>query len=138
MKSKKLVALAIALFAGVVVGVIAYYRFLMSGELGEKDLYAALQAAEIDGRSVKTPGQPIFIENAYGSGYALLGLPSGNERFPYVWVALNHASSNGDVLKIPSGPSGVVSCNYVASLATRTKVDAGVLRYLKSICMNSG
>jgi len=88
MKTKKIVALAIALVAGVIVAAVAYYRFLMSGELGEKDVYAALQTAEIEGRSAKAPGQPRFLENAYGSGYALLGMPSGSERFPYVWVVL--------------------------------------------------
>lgn len=114
-----------------------YYRFLMSGELGEKDVYATLQAAELEGRATRVMREPVILDKVHGSGYVLLGLPTGNERYPSVWIVLNRTSRDGSVFQMPQNLRGSVSCDFVVGLSTRANVENGVLRYLESICIKS-
>ncbi|MGC0017376.1 hypothetical protein ACPPTR_18025 [Ralstonia pseudosolanacearum] len=137
MKKRNPIFLFVA-FLAVVAASSAYYRFLNQGELGEKDIYATLQEVELENRSSKMQGSPIFIENAKGSGYALLGMPSKNERYPYAWIVLNRISRDGSVFKMPPEVRGEVSCEFLENLTKKTKISGDVLRNLRSICSKQG
>ncbi|QOK92746.1 hypothetical protein HF908_15525 [Ralstonia pseudosolanacearum] len=139
MKTKYLIYSAITLCVMVVAtAAIAYYRFLSQGEFGEKPIYAAMQALELENRSSKTPGTPIFIEDAKESGYAMLGMPSKDEKHPYVWIVLNRISWDGSLMEIPENSQVEVSCDFIENLARKTEINSDVLRHLKAICRKQG
>jgi hypothetical protein len=136
---KNLMIVAIIVFTGLLPGSFIYYLYYLTtvGELGDKDAYAMLQSIEIENRDAKPIESPIVIKNAYESSYTLLRIPSGNEKYSYVWIILNRVTHDGSVFKMPSTPTGVVSCRFVEELAIKIQINDPVLRYLRSICKNS-
>ncbi|ATQ73580.1 hypothetical protein CR152_02960 [Massilia violaceinigra] len=67
---------------------LAFYvlRVLPSGELGDKEKWRVLQYVESVYRGDPPPAAPLYIPVSSDLTYAALGMPTGDTRWPYVWI----------------------------------------------------
>ncbi|MGO9513825.1 MAG: hypothetical protein ACLP2F_09325 [Steroidobacteraceae bacterium] len=105
-----------------------------TGDLRRADAWTVLQGVEASERAAQDPHEPVFMENAGGSKYTLLGLPTGDAKFPLAWIILNESSADGFLKMVPKVRKVQVSCAYVEGLMAKTAVTPGAARYLKSAC----
>ncbi|MDR2852676.1 MAG: hypothetical protein LBV61_06455 [Burkholderiaceae bacterium] len=85
-------------FILIVLGFFIYYclfLFRSDGAIDQKTVYSTIQGFEIYYRD-KVISTPFLINS---DDLSLVALDSGNEKFPYVWIALNREN--------PDDPDGV-------------------------------
>lgn len=108
-----------------------FFRMLSRGELAEKPVYAALQAAELEHRS-KAETAVVYEDK---DGLALAGFSTGSKR--RVWVALNVTKSNGDLFVIPDQGEMLIPCHLVYQLSASKTISADLVNILGSSCTKS-
>jgi hypothetical protein len=122
----------------IVAGVIAWWVTVHwfgrgTREILDAPLYAEMQAIEISHRS--DPGvEPIFLRRAVRGRYDIVGLPSGNPKFPLTWILLNSGGGTKSIYIMPPAAGLQVHCQYIVTLNLRTKVDSAVESLLRSKC----
>ena len=107
-----------------------FFSLLSHGELASKDDYAYLQNIEFQYRHSKPFDQPLLLHSARPDR-DVLGLPTGDEKFPRSWLLLNE-TIDGKVLMVPEKMNVHVSCRFVGNLAIP---DDRVRRFLREICL---
>jgi hypothetical protein len=107
----------------------AFFRMFSRGELAEKPIYAALQAAELEHRN--KAGAEVVLEER--DGLVLAGFSSGSK--DRVWVVLNGLRSGGDLFVIPERGERLIPCQLIGQLPTSsTAINSGVQNVLTSSC----
>ncbi len=92
------VAATLAILAG---GAFAFWQwFSHSGELGDKEKYAAIQNADAQHRH-ELKGRFIVLRDVGHSHMTLLGIPGEEPANAVVWVVLNQLSYEGRVMMVP-------------------------------------
>lgn len=89
----------------------AFFRMFTRGELAEKPIYAALQAAELEHRDKAEAG--VVLEER--EGLALAGFSSGSKS--RVWVVLNALTGSGNLFVIPGRGERLIPCRFVGQLS---------------------
>lgn len=118
----------------VLIGIVLYAAVMVE-ELGHKEAWAVLQAAELQHRRDAT-ANTLVVENARGTQYTLLGIPTGDSRAPRVWLILND-DSNDAVKILPRTMSFHLPCDYVSDLQRKVRIEAAVRSFLEQRCENS-
>lgn len=108
-----------------------FFRMFSQGELAEKPVYAALQAAELEHRNKVEA--PIVYEDK--DGHALAGFSIGSKG--RVWIALNSLSSRGNLFAIPAGGERLIPCRLIDQLPTSAMISPDVADILRSSCAKS-
>jgi hypothetical protein len=72
-----------------------WFLFQSDGPVDQKTVYSTIQGLEIYYRDKLIP-TPFFIDS---DNLSLVALDSGNEKFPYIWIALNREN--------PGDPDGI-------------------------------
>lgn len=117
------------LIVGVVGIAFAFFRMFSRGELAEKPIYAALQAAELEHRNKAEAG--IVLEER--GGLALAGFSSGSKG--RVWVVLSALRGGGNLFVIPERGEMLIPCQLVGQLSTSpTAISPDVQNILVSSC----
>lgn len=93
----------------------AFFRMFSRGELAEKPMYAALQAAELEHRG-KAEAEIVLEER---DGLALAGFSSGSKG--RVWVVLNALRSGGNLFVIPERGERLIPCQLVGHISPDVK-----------------
>jgi hypothetical protein len=112
------------------------------GELGNKEIYGAMQGLEVSYRNKNNHHQPIFLrKNILLSGKRkldLLGMPSDDENFPYFWVVTNAHVDNDITVpeKVYEMGQGnfYLTCSHLDGLNKKENIDKVVYNYLKKQC----
>lgn len=122
-----LVALVALLLS--VAGVFFVVRMLFHGELADKPIYAALQAAELEHRGA---AEADVVDETLG-GVSLAGLQTGaGER---VWIALEVVKDDGTLYAIPDESRTSIPCRLVDQLAVRGTIAQEVEKALRGSCV---
>jgi hypothetical protein len=111
-----------------------YTAIYPNTELGQKKAWSTLQVAEVRHRGAADQQTPILLENAYDTGYAVLGLPTGDPTTPRAWILLNEHGNSGSVKVLPGGAEFHVRCAYVAELISKIDVDENTASLLHRKC----
>ncbi|WP_434031673.1 hypothetical protein [[Pseudomonas] boreopolis] len=107
----------------------AFFRMFSHGELAEKPMYAALQAAELKHRGKAEAG--IVLEER--DGLALAGFSSGSK--DRTWVVLNALRSSGNLFVIPESGERLIPCQLVGQLSNSSvTISPDVKNILASSC----
>jgi hypothetical protein len=140
-RSKDKIALYILSFVICVIisAMIAYVTgsLYLDPELSGKPKFAFLQRWSHEYKG-GTPG-PIFIKQAGGTNFNILGVPEVVGGPPRVWIILNE-ENNSDLYKYPhiylypDNLSFEISCDEVSKLQNITEIKHLVLAYLRSGC----
>lgn len=126
-----LIAVTVLIVLGLSGGAYWYWHSVLSaGELGSKDAYSYLQGVEFKYRGSSVDATPMLLRGEDPSR-DVLGLPTGDDRFPRAWLLLNRVKEDGSVLLIPEGLPIHVSCAYVESV---TPIDDRVRQFLLRTC----
>ena len=113
------------------------------GELGSKQAWAALQAAEFRDRGSSRAGPIVAKLGDYSIlGVPGIGKPVGGETSPPAskrsWLILNEHAQDGSLRLINAYPRYAIDCGYVEALKTEVAdADDYVLDYLRTICTPS-
>lgn len=106
------------------------------GELGTKDYYAVLQGMEFDNRDSREP-DPILKENVNGSGLNVLGIRGADVAETRIWIVLNRASADGQLLMIPQDIPLKANCAAISGAISGQDVVDAVKRYLLKGCAHT-
>jgi len=124
----------VAAIATIALAAVAVYYFAMvlpKGELEAKKPYATLQGIESSRRADADTSSPVLLENV--SGYAVLGIPTGDAEHPRAWLILNASSKSGSVWILPRDVPLNLQCSYLSELQGRD-VDPKVRAFLRKNC----
>jgi len=121
------------LVGGLAVSLLQHYR-----ERGAIDapIYADLQQIEFEHRSAKLAGALFLL----GSGAAgdVIGMPSGDARFPNAWLAADKTLPDGAVYLVPRNAGFAATCagvtKLLAALADTRPVSPRVREFLSHHC----
>jgi len=128
-------------FAALVLGILtggAYYAFriLPRGELGQGEKWRVLQFVELSHRKDSQATEPIVVSRSADLTYSSLGLPTKNERYPFVWILLDDEEESDEPVKmIPKNVPFQVDCSFVEDLRKKVQVAMPVQKYLQPNCM---
>ena len=124
----------IVLLGSVLVGLISYAWTLFGnqGMTDQKAIYSTMQGIEIDYRN-KDVSTPFFLEE---SGLRVIALPSQDEKFPYVWVALNqnNPSDADGVYRVGTTLPKKIDCVLLNGVLNDEKVLQNVRVFIKHQC----
>jgi hypothetical protein len=98
------------------------YQLFWNSELAEKPVWAMLQSLEYRHRGDANASESVLLNNVSGSGYMIVGLPTGDAQFPRVWIILNEAAPFSSVYIMPGDHPFSLSCSFVEDLGRKTKV----------------
>jgi len=131
-RAKLAVRYALVTAATLLVAGLTWWAVQVHAELSEKAVYAALQGVEIDSRDhqLKTPA---IIQNAGDAG-EVLGLSTGDPKFPYTWISLSELGSKGEVLEVSPTDKIVNSCLMVVKSLHGHNVNPAVRQSLVGRC----
>lgn len=107
------------------------FRMLSQGELAEKPVYAALQAAEQEHRNKVEA--PIVYEDK--GGHALAGFSIGSKG--RVWISLNSLRNRGNLFALPAEGEKLIPCHLVDQISTSAMISPDVASILRSSCAES-
>ncbi len=131
----------IALCAGaalvaVSAAVIYYLVFVRPwAEIGQAQAWTVLQGVELRHRADPDATSPLLLPNPLHSRYTVLGLPTGNARFPRAWIILDQWTPNSSMKMIPATARIRVTCGFVEQLFRSADVEPTVKRYLRARCI---
>lgn len=108
-----------------------FLKIFSQGELADKPVYAALQAAEMEHRN-KIEARVVY-ENK--DGYALAGFSIGSKG--RAWIALNSLSSGGNLFTLPTEGQRLIPCRLIDQLPTSAMISPDVTSTLRSSCAKS-
>lgn len=109
-------------------------QFLIEHVSDDIDAYAKLQSAELAYRSTNKRKLPILIRNYENSNDNLLGIPTEEGDYPYVWVILNRVSRDKSMLILPQNIRGRIDCAFVQNMGNESQIAGSVMQYLHTIC----
>jgi hypothetical protein len=129
------VGLIVVVILAALGGIVSWYGvwIFSHGELAEKPLYATLQGAEIGHRADTDRTSVLLIENAAGTGYTVLGVPTAESEYSRTWVILNATGPDEEVMFLPKARFAL-ACQYVSKLKSQVQISPAVLRFLISRC----
>lgn len=110
------------------------YKFFGSGgAVDQKATYGEMQGVERDYRSKKIL-TPFVLETA--NGLRLVGFETGDEKFPYAWLALtlNDTEDVDGIFKIGKAPPWKLTCAQVQELLVKEKNSEEVATFLRRQC----
>jgi hypothetical protein len=110
------------------------YQLFWNSELAEKPVWAMLQSLEYRHRGDANANVPVLLDNVSGSGYMVVGLPTGDAQFPRAWIVLNEAAPLSSVYILPGDHPFSVSCSFVEDLRRKTEIVYPVWLMLKRHC----
>jgi len=116
--------------------IVPMYRLCVqmeAGEFGAKSAYAILQSLESDHRNDADRNSVIYLENAYGTRYNVLGIPVNDSKYPRTWLLLTRTNAR-EIMMVPSGKSFKIQCSYVQHISGR--IDPVVFDFLMKNCMH--
>ena len=110
-----------------------YRLFGSGGFVDQKATYAEMQGVEQYYRS-KQILTPFVLQSA--NGLRLVGFDTGDEKFPYAWLALtlNNSEDVDGVFKMGKAPPWHLSCGQVQELLVNEKTTENVQSFLKRKC----
>ena len=112
--------------------IFGWYVFQVNADLGNKAVYAALQAIEWDHRD-RHFDTPMFIQDGGDAG-VVLGLETYDKRTPYAWVSTTKIGLNGEVLAVPTTDRIATSCLKISKALSARSVKPAVTRFLNERC----
>ncbi|ATQ66730.1 MULTISPECIES: hypothetical protein [Methylosinus] len=106
--------------------------FGVDGVTDQKATYAAMQGVELFYRD-KVIAPPFLVEQ---NGLRLLAIPSEDEKFPYIWIALNRKSPTDldGVYKVGAGRPKKISCAKIASVFDQPGISESAKAFLRTNC----
>ena len=112
----------------------AIWAMFRSDEVVEKSVWAVLQGVEAQHRNLADRTTPMTLENANGSGFTVVGLPTGDARFPRAWLIVNKTTPGARVKILPPDIAVQVSCSYVDEIHERMQVEQAASEFLSLNC----
>jgi hypothetical protein len=95
--------------------------FSHTGELGDKEKYAAIQIADSEHKH-KFRGEFLLLRDIGRSHMTLLGVPAEDQGYPVAWVVLNQLSYDKNVMISPVGVQLRSECARFAEMLQREVV----------------
>lgn len=117
----------ILLFVVAVVSIIFVIKILRSADIAEKQVYATLQAVELEHRGVESD-VALFIRK---DGLSLAGFPA--PLVGRVWIVLNRTRGEARIFSMPEDGEKQVSCSLIVELPAET--DQQVYDLLRARCI---
>jgi hypothetical protein len=107
-------------------------------ELTQKTIWADLQSIEYEHRSDHHSTPPVLLKGKVGAEkYDVLGLPTNDKHFPFVWIVLGaNAGANG-IFAMPQNTHFTIECNYLGKLGASEKIDDKVRALLQEHCVKT-
>jgi hypothetical protein len=96
-------------------------------------MYTEMQTIESNYRS-KHLADPILLRHAVNNEFDIVGIPSGDERFPMTWLILDPHGKPTKIYKMPPDGGLTISCGFIDYLKSQVTVDSNVERLLRSNC----
>jgi hypothetical protein len=123
--------------AVIVLSAVVYYLVFVwpNSRIGQAQAWTVLQNVELRHRADPDATSPLLLPNPMHSRYTLLGLPTGNARFPRAWIILNQWTPNSPLKMIPATAHIHVTCGYVEQLFRNADVELTVKRFLRTRCV---
>ncbi len=109
---------------------VAGYFFMNQGELGDKEKYALLQTVEVKNRNEIVPTDLILKRNAEGTKFDILGIPTGDDKYPMTWVLLNGVDYKDGVISLPPAMPMKKRCEQLLALFKAVDVRSEVRLHL--------
>lgn len=106
------------------------FRMFSRGELVDKPVYAALQAAELEHQGK----EEAMIVYEGKDGIALAGFATSSKG--RVWIALDSMKGDGNLFAIPDQGEKLIPCHLVNQLSNSDGLSPGVANILRSSCVN--
>jgi hypothetical protein len=104
------------------------------GELGQAGAWTLLQSLDLQHRTDSDRLSPLLVQNAEGSSYSALGLPTTDQKVPRAWIILNEDPPDAPLKMLPSNVNVLINCSYVEQLTSITFVRPDVLALLRARC----
>ncbi len=103
--------------------------------LGTAQAWTVLQTVEAEHRADADHDGVLLVPNADHSRYTLVGLPTGNARFPHAWIILNQWSPGTRMKMIPANAHIHLMCGYAEQLFKTEDVEPQVKSFLRGHCI---
>lgn len=119
----------------------AYYIafVLPKGELGQGESWRILQSIDLAYRENRRGKTPVIIPRSSSFAYSVLGMPTGDEDAPFVWLILDGKENSSEpVQMMPKNMKFHISCGFVEELTEKIYVSKSALVYLRTNCISPG